>query len=701
MLTAASPCPAAGHAEPLPNILFILADDLGYGDVGCYNAESKVPTPHLDRLAAQGMRFTDAHSPSTVCTPTRYSILTGRMQFRTGMKGVFTGAGGPNLIEAGRLTLPQMLRDKGYATACIGKWHIGMSFFDKQGERITDQSINGVKAIDYSRPIPDSPIHRGFDQFFGTVSCPTTDWLYAFIDGDRIPVPPTRMLDKSLLPRHEYGGDCRHGMVADGFDHEEIDLVFLEKSRAFLKQHVAAHPGKPFFLYHSMQAVHLPSFPAEQFKGRTEAGPHGDFIFEMDFIVGELLATLERLGVADNTLVFFASDNGPEVTAVLHMREMYGHDGARPWRGVKRDQWEGGHRTPFIVRWPGKIEPGSTSDQLLSLTDVMATCAEIVDVPLPNEAAEDSFSMLPVLTGSQGEETVRPSMLQQTMSLELSIREGSWKYLDHQGSGGNNYNSRMKAYALVEKDPEAPGQLYDLANDPGETSNLYSRHPEVVQRLQAQLEEFKSSGRSVPLRTVLLKDAGDDDEATDLFAAGDFSAWTDIKGKPVSRGWSIDEGVVHRHSGGGDIITRESYKDFELSFEWKISTAGNSGVKYRTKGKLGLEYQILDDQQHRDRENPTHRAGSLYELVAAPDDKPLKPVGEWNRARIVVKDRQIEHWLNGEKIVSQEYGSEDWRQRFERSKYRGQEGFGSWEGPILLQDHQDPVWFRNLKIRRL
>jgi arylsulfatase A len=494
----------AGPAEKVgqpPNILFILADDLGYGDVACYNPESKVPTPNVDKLAADGMRFTDAHSPSTVCTPTRYSILTGRMQFRTGMPGVFTGVEGPCLIEKDRLTLPQMLRDKGYTTACIGKWHIGMSFFDKEGERITDRGIKGVQQIDYTRPIPDAPIHRGFDTFYGTVCCPTSDWLYAYIDGDRIPVPPTTVIDRSKLPKHPYSRDCRPGMVADNFNHEEVDLVFLRKSQDFLEQHVKTQPDKPFFLYHSMQAVHLPSFPADQFKGSTKAGPHGDFIFEMDYIVGELMKTLERLGVSDNTLVMFASDNGPEVKTVINMRNTHKHDGTRPWRGFKRDQWEGGHRTPFIVNWPGKVKAAATSGQLISLTDVMATCAEIVGAQLPNNVAEDSYNMLPVLLGKQGDVPVRKYMLQQTNSLALSIRDGQWKYLDHKGSGGNNYNGPgLKPYALKDTDPQAPGQLYDLETDPGETTNLYSKNPEIVNRLKTQLETFKSSGRSAPLR---------------------------------------------------------------------------------------------------------------------------------------------------------------------------------------------------------
>lgn len=485
-----------------PNIVFILADDLGYGDVGCYNSESKVPTPNIDRLAAEGMRFTDAHSPSTVCTPSRYSLLTGRMAFRTGKRGVFAGIGGPCLIEEGRLTLPQMLREAGYATACFGKWHVGMTFFDAQGTPVHGSGLEAVKRADFSRAIPDSPIHRGFDRFFGTVSCPTTDWLYAFVDGDRIPVPPTKILDRGPLPKHPYSRDNRAGMIAPDFDLEEVDLLFLAKSTAFLEEHVRTSPEKPFFLYHAMQAVHLPSFAADEFKGKTEAGPHGDFIFELDHIVGELLRTLERLGVADDTLVMFSSDNGPETTTTIHMRGDWQHDGARPWRGMKRDQWEGGHRVPFIARWPGRIEAGTTSDELLSLTDVMATCAAIVGAELPDDAAEDSFDMLPVLLGEQTGEPVREYLLQQTISLALSIREGRWKYLDHKGSGGNRYgaDTRLAAYTLPDTDPGAPGQLYDLAADPGETTNLYSEQPEVVRRLKRALDEYVASGRSAPRR---------------------------------------------------------------------------------------------------------------------------------------------------------------------------------------------------------
>ena len=485
-----------------PNILFILADDLGYGDISCYNPKSKVPTPHLDKLAAEGIRFTDAHSPSTVCSPTRYSLLTGQMAFRIGMGGVFTGVGGPCLIEEGRLTLPQMLREKGYATACFGKWHVGMTFYDKEGKAINQNGLDAVKRVDFSRPIAGGPIHRGFDRFFGTACCPTTDWLYAYIDGDRVPVPPRGVVDKTHLPKHAYSRDNRPGLIAPDFDLEEVDMVFLEKSKEFLKQHVKENPDRPFFLYHSTQAVHLPSFPADRFKGKTGSGPHGDFIFEMDHVVGELMKTLEDLGVADDTLVIFASDNGPEVGTVVAMRRDHLHDGARPWRGMKRDQWEGGHRTPFIARWPGRIEPGSASDQTLSLTDVMATCAAVVGYDLPNDCAEDSFDMLPALLGKAPDKPIRRYTLQHATRSALAIRRGQWKYLDHKGSGGNRYkgNKALEPYMIEDTAPDAPGQLYNLESDPGETDNLYFKRPEIVKELKSQLEQYKESGRSAPLR---------------------------------------------------------------------------------------------------------------------------------------------------------------------------------------------------------
>ncbi len=482
-----------------PNVLLILADDLGYGDLRCYNDEARCATPNVDRLASDGMRFTDAHSASTVCTPSRYGLLTGRMPFRTGYRGVFAGVGGPSLIEPGRLTLASMLRNAGYRTACVGKWHVGLTFEDEHGKPVTGHGVEAVSHVDFSRRIPDGPIDRGFDRFFGTACCPTTDWLYAFIDQDRIPVPPAALLDKSSLPQHPYASDNRRGMIAPGYEIEEVDLVFLDKSRAFLEEHAANHRDRPFFLFHSMQAVHLPSFAAKRYQGKTDAGPHGDFIHEMDAIVGELLATLERLDLAQDTLVIFTSDNGPEVLTTLRMRADHQHDAARPWRGLKRDDWEGGHRVPFLVRWPGRVKPASTSSQPVSLTDVVSTCAHIVETNLPENAAEDSFDLTPILLGTQSDTPLRPYVLQQTWTLQLSIRRGRWKYLDHRGSGGNDYaKPPLDAVALAELLPSAPGQLYDLESDPGETRNVYTDHQGLVQELKDLLEQAKTSGRSRP-----------------------------------------------------------------------------------------------------------------------------------------------------------------------------------------------------------
>ncbi|MEI7987277.1 MAG: sulfatase-like hydrolase/transferase, partial [Armatimonadota bacterium] len=247
----------------------------------------------------------------------------------------------------------------------------------------------------------------------------------------------------------------------------------------------------------SMNAVHLPSFAAKQFRGSTKQGPHGDYINEMDYIVGELTKTLKRLGMADNTIVMFSSDNGPETTSVVDMRKTYGHDGARPWRGVKRDDWEGGHRVPFIVRWPGKTPARSTSNQTVCLTDVLATCAAITGVTLPENSAQDSANILPAILGKQSIEPLRPYTLHQTISLALSIRKGPWKYLDHRGSGGNNYNSpELMQYALPDTEPTAPGQLYNLETDPGERVNLYFKYPEIVREMKALLEASKAAGRT-------------------------------------------------------------------------------------------------------------------------------------------------------------------------------------------------------------
>lgn len=294
-----------------PNIVIILTDDLGYGDIACYSTASKVPTPNIDKLASHGMRFTNAHSPATVCTPTRFSIMTGALCFRIGKSPVFTGVGGPCLIEDKRLTLPEMLKDAGYATALFGKWHIGLTAFDKEGMPIHKGGLENVKRIDYSRQFVGGPTDHGFDLFYGTACCPTTDWLYAYIENDRVPIPPVDVIDKSDYPQNPYTNDFRPGVVAPNFDASEVDMVFLDKSLSFIQEHVNETPDKPFFLLHSMQAVHLPSIPAKRFRGKTHAGPHGDFIFQMDWIVGELTKNSTGLRLRITRSSYSAQTMGP------------------------------------------------------------------------------------------------------------------------------------------------------------------------------------------------------------------------------------------------------------------------------------------------------------------------------------------------------------------------------------------------------
>ncbi len=498
LVLSGAACPPGGAKKP--NIIMILADDLGYGDIACFNPESKVPTPNLDKLAGQGIRFIDAHSPSTVCTPSRYSLLTGRMCFRTGLRGVFTGVDGP-LIEKGRLTVAKLLKQQGYATACVGKWHVGMTFFGKDGKPVAPRGggLEKVRKVDFTKAIRDGPTDVGFDTFFGTVCCPTTDWLYAYIEDDHIVEAPEAVVKPKTRHWLEYE-HFRAGLKAPGFEFRNVDLVFLEKSIGFMERHVRENPGKPFFLYHATQTAHLPAMPAKRFVGATKAGPLGDFIFEFDYVVGELMKALDRLGIADDTLVMVSSDNGPEIV-ITRMREEHGHDSAHPWRGLKRDNWEGGHRVPFIARWPGKIKPGSVSDQTICLTDVMATCAAVTGAELPADAGEDSINILPALLGGKGGQPVRAYTLHQTISNAMGIRHGPWKLLDHKGSGGNNYSrGELTKYAIEDTDPGAPGQLYNLDEDPGERKNLYSKQPKIVSELKERLEAFRTSGRSAPAK---------------------------------------------------------------------------------------------------------------------------------------------------------------------------------------------------------
>ena len=503
----ALPLMSASVAGDLPNIVIIYSDDLGYGDLSCYNAEAAYKTPRLDKMAAEGIRFTDAHSPSTICSPSRYGLLSGNQVYRTGRGSrAFEGPGGPSYLAEGKMTIADLVKKKGYSTGIFGKWHLGLTWQDENGERLGGGFKNAL-LIDYekSTPLVDGPNRRGFDQSFITPNCPTTDPLYIYIENGMVDVPASMRHKRDTLPNYEgkWRWDNDEGWMSPGFDFINADMLFYDKTIEFIKTHREKTPEKPFFAIFSTQISHAPVLPAEEFLGKTEAGARGDFLYQLDALVGRVLDTLKELGIEDETLVMFNSDNGPETLHTIWMREDYKHDAAGGFRGMKRDGWEGGHRVPFIARWPGTIPPGQVSKQLTNTTDIFATVASVIGEALPDDVAVDSFDMLPAMLGKQPEDkSIRPHMLTQSFRGEFQLRVGDWKYLAHKGSGGNKYdNDLMKKWALPDTAPEAPAQLYNLATDPGETKNLYFEKSEKSEEMKTLLEKLtkKEGGRTAPL----------------------------------------------------------------------------------------------------------------------------------------------------------------------------------------------------------
>lgn len=488
-----------------PNIIIIYADDLGYGDLSCYNPKCAYQTPRLDRMAKEGVRFTDAHSPSTICSPSRYSLYSGNQIYRSTGRGggAWEGPGGPSYLKPGTLTIGQMLKEQGYRTGVFGKWHVGLSWFDKDGKRLGGGFENSL-LIDYekSTPLIDGPNKRGFDESFITPNCPNTDPLYVYIENGMVDKPASQRHKRNNLPNPggKWRWDNDEGWMSPGYDFMNADLLFYEKTKKFITDHRKQTPDKPFFAVFSTQIAHAPVLPAVEFNGATHAGPRGDFVWELDVLVGRVLDLMKELDIDDNTLVLFNADNGAETLHFDWMMRDHNHDASGGWRGVKRDGWEGGHRVPFIARWPGRIPAGQVSDQMTSTTDIFATLASVVGYELPDDAAVDSFDMLPAMLGQQdGAQSIRPHMLTQSFRGEFQIRLGEWKYLAHKGSGGNSYaKGKMKDYALPETEPEATGQLYNLKTDPGETTNLFFKEEAKRKEMQALLEHLKKSGRSAP-----------------------------------------------------------------------------------------------------------------------------------------------------------------------------------------------------------
>jgi len=461
---------AASAAEPLPNVVIILVDDMGIGDPGCYNPQSKIATPHIDRLAREGMRFTDAHAAGALCHPSRYGLLTGRYPFRTDVQRWPTQP----LIEEGQATLASVLKSRGYRTAMVGKWHLG---FAEQG---------------YDQVLAGGPVDRGFDRFFGFRA--STDIApYFYIEGDRAVSPPTGEIAASIAhPSLGHspiqGRYWRGGGIAPGLKLEDVLPRLTDEAVAVIGTHSRTPAAAPLFLYFALTGPHTPWLPSPEFQGRSEAGAYGDFSMMIDAMIGRVLEALDTARMADNTLVIFASDNGP-VWYPIDV-ERTGHDSAGGWRGMKASNWEAGHRTPFIVRWPGRVKAGSITGQTIGFTDVMATLADVAVATLADDAGADSLSFLPVLAGRQPPDVpIRDSLV-----VGRSLRLGPWKWIE----GRERTLFQISTSPTDPAENEPPGLLYNLDDDPFETTNLAAARPEVVVRLVREFERIRNSRQTRP-----------------------------------------------------------------------------------------------------------------------------------------------------------------------------------------------------------
>ncbi len=480
-LAVASRASATENASSAkPNIVYILCDDLGYGDVHCLNPErGLIPTPNMDRLRADGMAFTDCHSTSAVCTPSRYGILTGRYNWRSRLQHGVLGGESPPLIEPGRMTVGSFLKEQGYTTAGIGKWHLGMQF-DK---------------TDFTKPIADGPAQHGFDYFYGILA--SLDMApYVYIENDRFTDIPSIT---NKFPSFVYGtingksggGDGRPGLATPDFAAEDVLPILKDKAMSYIAERGA--DKKPFFLYLALTSPHTPVVPNKEWQGKSALGPYGDFVMETDWALGEVLKAIDAAGLRDNTLVVFTSDNGCAPYVNVEGLEALGHYPSADLRGYKADVWEGGHRIPFLVSWPGKIKADSHSAQIICQSDLLATCADLLGVKLPDNAGEDSVSILPALLGTD-KAPLREAIVNHSIGGRFAIRQGNWKLEFCPGSGGWAYPRDKDA--LEQGLPEI--QLYNLRDDLSEKVNSQEQNLEVVARLTKLLEQYITNGRSTP-----------------------------------------------------------------------------------------------------------------------------------------------------------------------------------------------------------
>lgn len=470
---------AADETATKPNIVYILADDMGIGDVSALNPKSAWQTPNIDRLAREGMKFTDAHSASGVCSPSRYTLLTGRYSWRGRLKqGVLQGYD-PGLIETGRLTVPEFLRQHGYATAMIGKWHLGIDWV-RTGEKKED--------VDFSKPFGGGPTAHGFDWYYG-ITASLDMPAYMYLENDRAVSVPTGSIGDSPNPKM-----WRAGPISPDFHHGEVLPRLTEKAIEYLTARSKPGETKPFFLYFALTAPHTPIVPTAGFERKSKTNPYGDFTLQVDATVGRVLKALDDGGIAKNTLVIFTSDNGCAPAADFETLAKFHHDPSAGYRGHKADIYEGGSRIPFIVRWPGKTPAGATCASTIGQVDLLAMCAELLGARLPDTAGEDSVSMLPLMRGEKSAPPPRESYVNESSNGSLAIRQGNWKLCLCADSGGWSFPRPGKD--STEGMPRF--QLFDLVADPSEKTNLALKHPEIMERLGKLLRATIERGRSTP-----------------------------------------------------------------------------------------------------------------------------------------------------------------------------------------------------------
>ncbi len=462
----------------LPNIIYILADDLGYGDVSAFNPDAAWTTSHIDRIAAEGMMFTDAHTNSAVCTPTRYGVLTGRYAWRTRLKEGVLWSWDEPLIQSGEMTVGKLLQQNGYTTACIGKWHLGLGW---------QYHVEDADSVDFSKPVSGGPNTLGFDYFFG-IAASLDIPPYVYIENNLPTAVPTRYTENQSDM-----GWWRRGLTGSDFEHGQVLPVLTKKAVSFIENHVNSAEDHPFFLYLPLPAPHTPILPTDDFQGKSNTNPYGDFVLQVDWTVGEILKSLDSLGIKEETLVIFTSDNGCSPEADYEDLERFGHDPSYTFRGAKADIYEGGHHVPFAVRWPGRIAPESTSKQVICLTDLLATVAAITGETLEPEAGVDSYNLLPAMF-QETETQIREATIHHSVNGSFAIRKGKWKLIMCPGSGGW---SDPRPGSSEEADLP-PYQLYDLETDIGETRNLFDQHQDVASGLRNLLEQYIILGRSTP-----------------------------------------------------------------------------------------------------------------------------------------------------------------------------------------------------------